>query len=471
MVHWPRAMEYRFTLQQILQLENELNTITFDGIPVGGLLADFMYQSLYFHSQPTGTKEWGMSWLSYARYINQPVNKTPSTPIPANIKYLYAYTGNVPKNNAFCSPLLGYFSHDEFGFISTPGQQNPEWGAWPFIEVNGLDAANQIEWKQCYQAFLPHFKKVLQVASHAYKMPSSVVRRFRHAILVQTRKYIQAKNLIKNTGIKVIITDHDRQLMTSCLILAAKKVGITTYTFVHGSTFPPDDYYPLLADYMLCWSENQKQQMLGVGVPAEKMIVTGNQKLTRTFTVDKKELRTRYNIPVDADVILLATNPIRYEEKIRFAEEACKAICSNNRFALLRIHPSENKSDYAELETRYVGQMKITGSYEQTVDESLAMSDKVVCHNTALLLEALIKNIPVHAFAPSWVSFPLGMSKDAGDVDAISISTTTVELIQQLESGISHTRQQASERYLNNICAYFGSDAAQRVVNLMKNHV
>ena len=461
-------MEYKFNLQQILQLENDLNTITFDGIPSGGLLADFMYQSLYFHSQPTGPKQWVMSWLSYAKCLNQATNKNISSTIAANIKYLYAYTGNVPKNNAFCTPLLPHFSNDELGFISTPDQQNPEWKAWPFIAVSGLDAAHLAEWKQCYEKFLPEFKRVLNGAGSTFKMPQSIMRRFRQAILIQTRKYIQTKNLLKGSGIKAILTDHDRQHMTSCLTLAARKMGVTTYTLVHGSTFPPDDYYPLLADYMMCWSESQKQQMQNVGIPAEKIIVTGNQKLSRTFTVNKAELRARYNIPTDAEVILLATNPIRYEEKIRFADEASQVICCNNRFALLRIHPSENPNDYASLVTRHKGQLVVTGSHEQTADESLAISDRMVCHNTVLLVEALIKKIPVHAFAPSWISFPLGVSKDAGITGAVSISTTTDELLHQLEAPVPPEQQQASEQYINNICAYFGDEAAQRVVHFMK---
>jgi hypothetical protein len=463
-------MKYKFNLLQILQLENDLNTITFDGMPSGGLLADFMYQSLYFHSQPTGTKEWVMSWLSYAKCLNQRTSKTISSSIPASIKYLYAYTGNVPKNNAFCSPLLPYFSKDELGFISTPNQQNPDWNKWPFIAYSGIEAAHLAEWRTCYKTFLPNFKRVLRKACQAFKIPQSVVYRFRQAIFLQTRKYIQVKNMLKGSGVKGILTDHDRQHMTSCLMLAARKTGIITYTLVHGSTFPPDDYYPLLADYMLCWSESQKQQMQNVGISPEKLVVTGNQKLSRSFDINKSELRSRYKIPLKAEVVLLATNPIHYEEKIRFAEEACKAICHNNRFILLRIHPSENPTDYATLAARYKGHLTITGSHEQTADESLAMSDRMVCHNTVLLIEAIIKNIPVHAYAPNWVSFPLGVSKDAGDAGAVSISTTADELLYQLESPIPMERQQASERYINNICAYFGDEAAQHVVHFMKQH-
>jgi hypothetical protein len=178
-------------------------------------------------------------------------------------------------------------------------------------------------------------------------------------------------------------------------------------------------------------------------------------------------LKKKFNIPTHQQTILVATNPIQFDEKIKFVADACEALYDENRFILIRIHPSENISDYAFLKQQY-SNLHITGSHEQTAEESLAISDCIVCHNTVFLLEALIKRIPVYIFAPSYISYPLGVGEDAYRAGAAMLSNTITELKSQIGNTLSTKNIEAGESYVNSICNYFGDDAAKRIYTELK---
>jgi hypothetical protein len=56
-------------LEQALAIENELNKVQFDGIEFGGIMADYIYQSLYFHSQNVGIKTQIYNQLLYYKLL------------------------------------------------------------------------------------------------------------------------------------------------------------------------------------------------------------------------------------------------------------------------------------------------------------------------------------------------------------------------------------------------------------------
>lgn len=70
---------------------------------------------------------------------------------------------------------------------------------------------------------------------------------------IQILRYKIAKYILKASHCKAVLVDLDRSSFGTPIILAARNLGISNATLVHGSVFPPYHYVPVLADKIFCW--------------------------------------------------------------------------------------------------------------------------------------------------------------------------------------------------------------------------
>ena len=395
--------------------------------------------------------------------------RTDTLKIELERKYIFNYSANSERLTDFFKPMLTYFRKEEIVFASKPNEKNPDWNEYPFLTYNGLNHSQHNNWKRLFTILEKEINNFWLTVNIKKNIPGQVKLNFLLFLAVQTKRLIYFKDLFQQNKPAAILCDHDRQALNAAMVLSAKYHKIHTYTFVHGSTLPPDHFYPLLADTMFCWGEMQKQQFISLDVKEEQIIVSGNPKFKKSNILfpPKKQIAQTHK------VLLVFSNPIEHQQKIRFIEDILQHT-DDYYEVLLRIHPAERKEEYVEQINNYK-KLRVVDQIDQTIDESLNISDIVISHNSTAAIEALLKDIPVLIYAPNYITFPPGiatlLNKEAmipllTDIKHLSASITQFSDEKYVTKYWPNVRQ-----FLSNYCLYYGDESALKISSYIKDNV
>jgi hypothetical protein len=278
-------------------------------------------------------------------------------------------------------------------------------------------------------------------------------------------------DLVDRLQPSVVVTEHDRNPFGACLVLTARTRGVPTVTMMHGVGTSSYEFTPLLADLALCWGEQQRLQMMSFGVPDDRLVITGCQRLTRTLTSEPSTARSKVGLPPERPVVLLASANINRESPHFVAQAFCEAFSGQHELsAVVRLHPSENLAFYSQ-ELRRFPDIRFLANDAWTVDEALAASDVIVCRDSGLGNDALVKKRPVvvldnlpeelgngrclaeHARAP--------VVHDAGQLRSV---------VEKILSDVRYRMElaEAAERYVPFFCSAFGADAAHNAAEVIR---
>jgi hypothetical protein len=464
---------FRLNINQALYIENELNKVLFDNVPVGALFSELIYNSFYFiESEPS--LKYAVKNKIYSLYLKKiKINNKVKPNQTLQGKLILSYVSNTSRFTDFFKPLLAQVASDKIVFCSNPTEQNSEWNQYPFFTFNGITDEEYKQWYKNYRNLKVDFQKAIKIICDTIGANVQFKSTFELILVIQTQRLQHFINCFGHEKPIGILADHDKHALNSSLILAANKWGIPTYTLVHGSTKPIDFYVPIVAKKVFCWGEVQKNQFIDAGTENSKIIVTGNQKLNREYPFDKNQIRFKYGILNNRKNITILSNPIDSYQKINFVSDILKT-CYYNFNVLLRIHPSEEKKDYEQIRYEYPNLICLDNT-NQTLEETLACSDLVICHNSTAGFEAITKNIPLIIFNPAYISFPLGIGEELNEKADVPLFKSTEELRMYLQSkdcfeaGFNFKK----EEYIKSYIHAFGDEAAKIIVNelLMKKGV
>ena len=187
----------------------------------------------------------------------------------------------------------------------------------------------------------------------------------------------------------LVITEFDRNGVAAPLILTARIFGIKTVTLVHG-VIGNYGYTPVLADYIYCFGEIQKTQLLAQGVAPEKIRVTGTSIID--LAGERAVIKTR-----DPSVFRLGLgiSPLRKETRekmIRVVAQAAEKVKKTE--LVIKLHPSLKKEDF----THFLKTFKNTGiksSAEIDNNTFFKNIDLLIINSSGLGIEAMYQEVPV----------------------------------------------------------------------------
>jgi len=187
---------------------------------------------------------------------------------------------------------------------------------------------------------------------------------------------------------KCIITEFDRNSVSSALVLSARNYNITSITLTHG-VICDYGFTPLLADYIFCWGRFQQNQLMGQGVSSNRILITGNPMI--------KAFRQR-NISKSGLVVCFAISPeISNRTMIEIFISAIKGF--DQITGMVKLHPSLLKKNYLwinELSSNVI----IKDCTEITNSELFEKTDLLLVHQSGIANEALASGIPVVILEP-----------------------------------------------------------------------
>ncbi len=339
-----------------------------------------------------------------------------------------------------------------------------------FLTWSDVPNGDHSVWRKEYRRCATEWHKRLHSILNVHGLPKAIFYRLANVILAQSRRVIAYQKFLEQIEPAVVITEYDRNLYASCLILAARSLKIPTVTMMHGVINPPYGYTPLLADRVLCWGEQQKMQFIGLGEQADRLVVTGCQRLTRTNGAEPGTARKKVNLPPDRPLVMFASNTIYPEHRHILVRTFCMAFAGNHQVsAIVRLHPAE-KIEFYQNEITSFPQVHFLGNDAWSLDEALAAADVVVCHDSGLGNDALVKGrlvvlldvLPVEMRNGKQLadSAKAPVARSAEDLSSVVLRIFT-------DSSYNKELRAAAEQYVDFFCAAFGNDAARNVADFV----
>lgn len=295
--------------------------------------------------------------------------------------------------------------------------------------------------------------------------------RLRTHLLCQARRIVACRALLAHLRPRAVVTEYDRNPYASCLVLAARSLGVPSFTMLHGVIASQLGYTPLVADRIFAWGELSRQKLIGFGVEPERVEAIGCQAVTRDLPLGRAEARDRLGLLAAQPVALLATTPVRESARRALVSDFGTALPpSCGITAAVRLHPSDHLAVYAQVQAD-LPHLRLLKAADSSIDETLAAADVVVCHSTAFALDALVKRVPVVVLDS--IDEPLTWGRELIDVAGCPRAGSSQELTAIIRSlvGDPEVRQdllQRTDRYISRVYAAVGNQAAKAVAERIR---
>ncbi len=321
-------------------------------------------------------------------------------------------------------------------------------------------------WRRDYRQFWPRMRPTVRAVAARQRFPRRVYHRLADAIVAVTQQIAGFVDFLARAEPAAILTEHDRNGFCAPLTLAARTLGIPTYTLVHGPLGEKcRSFYPLLADKVFCWGQIDRDKFIEVGLDPGRTILGGCPRLTRDLPLSAGEARAKLGLDPQKPLVMFGTSVLKHVHH-KLAETFCAAVAGETEFsAVVRLHPVETPQTYAELIGRFP-QVKFLSSKGWPVDEALAAADVVVVRSSGLGSDALVKRrlTVVLDIGDS----PLGHGQDLVDLAGCPCVRSADELRSILlrlfrDEQEQAERRRAAERFVARFYDAFSEESAARI--------
>jgi hypothetical protein len=328
----------------------------------------------------------------------------------------------------------------------------------PSREVMDFDVRT---WRREYDRCWPAWRQTIKDACVRYALPDGAFELLSLELMVASQRVFGSLKFLDTHKPSAILTEYDRNQLWSCLVLAARNLGIPSLTMVHG-VIEPDafGFSPVLADHILCWGQLDRERLINAGEAPSTVLVAGCPRLNRDLLSRSLEGRRRLGVEHDGPVAVLATSP----ESTRFdlAEAFCRAIEQLSGVSgVVRLHPSEDLVSYQAIIARHPA-VSFVANTAASVDETLAATDVVVVRASGFGSDALVKRKPVVVLGRGQ---PTGHDLDLIELAGCPHAHDAEELAAVLgrmlhDPAFRAERAIAADQFVKRFCAAFGDESA-----------
>jgi hypothetical protein len=322
-------------------------------------------------------------------------------------------------------------------------------------------------WRAEYRRCWPQWKRCLRALCREHNLPTGAYERLSLCLFIASQQVAGCLGFLARYRPAAVLTEHDRNDTWSCLVLAARKLGIPTFTMVHGLTDEKGTgYIPFLADKAFCWGVIDRERFQGLGEPPEKLLVAGCARLDRDLLATPAEGRRKLGLPPDKPVVMLGSGIIGTGEHLKMARLFCEAAKRSDRFsAVVRLHPVEKLDAYSALIAEYP-QVVFSPNAAATLDEAMAAADIVVFRVSGLGSDALVKGRLAIVFDVQ--DFPLGPAAELMRYGGCPRATTADELVEWCHRLLFNESERAkhhelADQFVRKFCVAFGPESARRI--------
>lgn len=461
-------MPARLSNEAFREIERSLSQPLFMGVPVGPALNDALVVKLI-----DGHADWGRPerWRNLARAVRNRrwPQSTPQHPFPGLAdRVLFTWEKSTPRLNELILPIVAELPSTKRTVLFSRPEVAQQVGAG-IGAVSWTDFVHfsRMEWRQEYSRCRPEWNKRVKRVAAGLGLPNGAEEMLTLELLLASQRIAGCIETLRQETPALIVTEYDRNYLWSCLILAARKLGIPCITLQHGVT-ESVGFSPVLADKIVVWGEFDRDKLIAAGEDPGKIMIGGCPRLTRECAAGVDESRIKLGLDPDMPTILYATSPL--VEYVPDVEMFCEAVDTAGRVAgLVRLHPSDPISNYESIRRRHPG-VVFSENSAASLDECLAAANLVVVRSSGVGSDALIKRRPVVVMNPnaSLAGHDRDLVEAAGCPHARSVADL-VDIFREVSADDRSTPlSPEAEQYVARFCAFFGGEAAKRTAGLLK---
>lgn len=466
-----------FSPEIFLEIEEALNYPLFFRIPAGVTINDWLIVELY-----NAKRVWNWHYrvldsllYFYQRFHQPSFSSRDLSQYEGRIVFTWLFDRTDLK--ALVLPLVENYDYDNsvvLGSLASMQAQLPNQTA--FVSWDEFPKIDMKMWRREFDRCVPTWRHRLNQVMERHSIPQYVAEYLLRHLQLQTQRIMAASQFLDVVSPKIIVTEYDRNAHSSCLVLAARQRGIPTITMVHGAMtpYPSYGYAPTLSNYVCCWGERHRHNFMEHGVNQEQLIVTGCHATSRTLEVEQDAARLKIGLPVDKPVVLLATSPIKLEDRKKYALAFCTAMAKLPEMsAIVRLHPSENIAEYQEIVDKFP---RVTFLPNNAIsrDESLAAADIVVNHESSFGIDALLRGKLVVIL--DVLATPLRIGKELIEMAGCPSVKGSDELVSVIRKILANNNWRKelhakAERYALQYCDSYGQDAVKNVCRVIDHAI
>ena len=451
-------------------LEADLNQHAFRGITLGSALNDYLRINALEGKYEFNFKARILDNLRYIKYYLKTHKKHSFISLPKK-DYLFTCVGAKPSIVKLVVPLVEKLGPENCLVLSVNDEikkQMPSGST--VVNVHSLGFWGNENWRKEHHRVEKQWKIIIKKYIAKYQLPKGLLIHILDSLLVQSRRVITYENLLAKVKPRAVITEYDRNFMAAPLILTANKMGIKTFTMMHGMV-NEYGYTPILADKVFCWGQQHRDQLLEKDVSTDKIVITGNHRFMQNKFDNLDEIKFKAELDKNKPLVVLASSNITKAHKKQLARNYCLAFNdSPDITAMVRLHPNEKPADFEEEIRDYPG-IKFSESKELTTDEIIAITDIFVIHNSGLGNDALMQNKIVVVFD----CLPLELMN--GLVIHQKATMPLVKRPEELRNIVDRiliNKNYKSDlikkagNYSNYLCSCTGETAVKNIINVVK---
>lgn len=451
-------------IKKYRKIETFINKIEFKEIKLGSLLAQTLELNYYDVSKPSFFK----NLLILFKYsVTLPLAKPK---IEVSSDFIFTKLTNRFHFNELIDPLiLNYLNIstivcDEKSFDPQLVTDNQIFSrsimSKQTIANSRGDAIRIIQTTFKVLLILSYYRKKLEISCNDITFFSST-------LLIQLRRVSYWDEYFKKSVIKpkCIITEFDRNSLSSPLILSAKKHNILTITLTHGVIFEYG-FTPVLADRIFCWGKLQKKQLMSMGLPSNRISITGNPMLKAINHNPNEVYKTSNDF-----TICLAISPEADNINKSLIEPFVHAVEKLQHVkGIIKLHPSLSKGSYKWINS-ISSKVVIVESSEISNNKLFDIIDLLIVHFSGIANEALAVGIPVIVMQVSGTSILNLLQRELNQTAGCKIARNEKELIEILEEVIINPNLFKSDsaikskKYLENLFETIGEESIQAMIS------
>ena len=461
----------RLSSSEFREIEAELAQPLFHGINLGPTLNDCLVIQF-----TDGQTDWHVrtTWMNQARKLRHWLLPqrwhVPSVVLPSD-HILMTWQTSTPRLDELLTPVLDELRSTECAVLySKPNVTSQVPLGVPTFGWEQAIHCEMAAWRSEYERCRPEWTRRLRDVCTRLHLPRGAFETLSLQLMVASQRVAGSLQLLQRGRPSVILTEYDRNHLWSCLVLAARRLGIPTVTLVHGVMGRDAvGFAPVLADKVLCWGELDRRKLVAAGVAPDRAVVAGCPRLTRDLPATQGQARRKLGLDIGKPVVMFATSP----ERLCFqqVEPFCAAIEGIGMVSgVVRLHPSERLPKYARIAQRHPA-IRFTVNSDATLNESLAASDVVVVRDSGVGSDALLKRRPVVVFDSE--ECLTGHNRDLVHLAGCPHARTESDLAETLRCLVSEPafREGAArnvERYVADFCDAFGEESARRIADVVR---
>lgn len=459
--------EPKFDYQNFVRIDELLSAIHYKGISLTGVPGNFLKDTFITTPYYPTLKNLLLNTLNRTRlrYFQNFENTMKTETAALNSRpFLFAFTDFSARLMDFAIPVITKLGPEKC-LVTTPaaniGGQNDRYAYHSFPCITKHVYTN---WQIEYRVIATQVKQTIKQIKRERKISSTAAIDLETNTMYQTLLFENALDFLGKIKPNVIVCDSDRQATNCALVMAGKQLGIPTFTFIHGAIDPPDNYIPILTNYIFCWGNDHINTLKKINTPAEKMIVTGNTKLTRDLVIDDSTVRKKINLlPDKRKTLVLFTNNIDPVLQLQLAQSFIN-FCKGNPLVrgMIKLHPLESPDNYSSISLPE--NVNLYPSSTLSLDEALAVADGILAHNSLVGVDTLIKRKRLAIL--DTIDLPLGIAERLhieANVPKISDQESFNLFVQSISENTYSF--ELKEKFVHNYCSAFGTEAVNNTIN------